>query len=146
MQYHDPNGLKCAEQQIITTRFLQQDRKKYLMCTTVIPTFLRQHLIVNITVPLFSPSAVADCTADPTYTTLGGTETAVLEDAKSHFTENESELQPQHCPLEKETGEDGLQSPANPNAVYIRSCGQKKKKVAAMMVKMTKMMLLLLCR
>ena len=53
---------------------------------------------------------------DPTYTTLGGIETAVLEDAKSHFAENESELQPQHCPLEKETDEDGLQSLANPNA------------------------------
>ena len=64
---------------------------------------------------LVSPSAVADCTAD---LTLGGTETAtVLEDAKTHCTENGSEMQPQHCTLEKETVEDGL---ADPNAVYIK--------------------------
>ena len=75
-----------------------------------------------------SPSAAADCTVDPTYTTLGGTETAVLEDTKSHSTENGSEMQPQHCPLEKETNEDGLKTPADPNAVYAAVDKSKKRK------------------
>ena len=51
-----------------------------------------------------------------------------MEDAKSHFTENKSEFQPQHFRLEKETGEDGLESPANPNDVYAAVDNLKKKK------------------
>ena len=75
-----------------------------------------------------SPSAVADFTADPTYTTLDGTKTAVLEDTKSHCTENGSEMQPQHYTLEKQTGEDELKSLVDPNAVYAAVDKSKKRK------------------
>ena len=93
-----------------------------------------------------SPSAAADCTVDPTYTTLGGTETAVLEDIKSHSTENGSEIQPQHCPLEKETDEDGLKTPADPNAVYAAVDKSKKRKRSGSNVNQIDEMMLLLCK
>ena len=131
MQYHNPNGDS-------TEMCLATDNHNLIPSTGQVELSHVQGSNPNISETiidseyhydkysvLVSPSAVADCTADPI---LGGTETAaVLEDAKSHCTENGSEMQPQHCTLEEETDEDGLKIPADPNAVYTAVDKSKKR-------------------
>ena len=131
MHYHNPNGdstemCPAAENHCLIPSTGQEElsHTQGKISETIIDSEYHcdQYSVIA------SPSAVADFTADPTYTTLDGTKTAVLEDTKSHCTENGSEIQPQHCTLEKETDEDGLLSLADPNAVYAAVDKSKQRK------------------
>ena len=133
MQYHNPNGdstemCPAAENHSLIPSTGQEElsHAQGNISETIIGSeyYCDQYSVIA------SPSAVADFTADPTYTTLDGTKTAVLEDTKSHCTENGSEMQLQHCTLEKETDEDGLKSLAiaDPNAVYAAVDKSKQRK------------------
>ena len=136
MQYHNPNGdstekcLATDSHYLIPSTGQEELTHAHVQGSNpnISETIIDSEYHCDKYSVIASPSAAADCTVDPTYTTLGGTETAVLEDIKSHSTENGSEIQPQHCPLEKETDEDGLKTPADPNAVYAAVDKSKKRK------------------
>ena len=131
MQYHNPNGdstemCPAAENHSLIPSTGQEELSHAQ--GNISETIIDSEYHCDQYSVIASPSAVADFTADPTYTTLDGTKTAVLEDTKSHCTEDGSETQPQHCTLEKETDEDGLLSLADPNAVYTAVDKSKQRK------------------
>ena len=134
MQYHDPNGGStemCLATDLDNHHLIPSTGQEELCHAqgsnpNISEIIIDSEYHCDKYSVLVSPSAVADCTADPT---LGGTETAaVLEDVKSRCTENGSEMQPQHCTLEKETDEDGTKIPADPNAVYAAVDKSRKRK------------------
>ena len=131
MRYHNPNGdstemcLATDNHHLIPST--GQVELSHVQCN-ISETIIDSEYYCDQYSVIASPSAVADFTADPTYTTLDGTKTAVLEDTTSHCTENGNEMQPQHCTLEKETDEDELKSLADPNAVYAAVDKSRKRK------------------
>ena len=131
MQYHNPNGdstemCPAAENHSLIPSTGQEELSHAQ--GNISETIIDSEYHCDQYSVIASPSAVADFTADPTYTTLDGTKTAVLEDTKSHCTESGSEMQPQHCTLEKETDEDELKSLVDPNAVYTAVDKSKQRK------------------